>query len=57
MNQLQILLIVTVPLLAHAQGATLIGTLEEPQCRDGGGTFVRALYVKSGGQWRALDSA
>lgn len=45
------------PIITLAGNEALVGVLEEPQCKDGGGTYVRALYVKTNGQWRPLNTA
>lgn len=49
--------IVCFPVIAHTGNDTLLGVLEEPQCKDGGGIYVRALYVKSNGGWQPLNTA
>lgn len=41
----------------HAEDGTLLGVLEEPQCKEATGVHVRVLYVKSAGKWHSLDSA
>lgn len=41
----------------NAFAASLVGVLEEPQCRYGVGRFVRPLFLSKGGAWLSLDSA
>lgn len=43
--------------IAHARDEVLLGVLEEPQCKDGGSTYVRALYVKTKGEWQPINTA
>ena len=60
MNCLRILALVAIasfPIIAHTGNGTLLAVLEEPQCKDGSGTHVRALYVKSNGEWHSLNTA
>jgi hypothetical protein len=44
--------------IAQAGADTLVGVLEEPQCKDRGSTSVRALFVKSKGEgeWQPLNT-
>ena len=46
-----------VSLNALAAGDTLLGVLEEPQCKDGGGLFVRVLFSKHDDDWKSLNTA
>ena len=44
-------------LAAYAENETLLGVIEEPQCKDGGDTYVRAMFGKINDEWLSLDSA
>lgn len=37
--------------------ASVVGVLEEPQCKDGTGRFVRPLFLSKGGAWAPMDRA
>lgn len=45
-----------VPLIANASGTALVGVVEEPQCKNLVGVFVRPLFKKDGSSWSPLDS-
>src|SRR5262245_13568775 len=49
------LITLSVPLTANA-GIALVGVVEEPQCKDAPGVFVRPLFKKDGSSWTPLDS-
>ena len=50
------LIALAVPLTATASANALIGVVEEPQCKDVAGAFVRPLFKKDGSSWSPLDS-
>jgi hypothetical protein len=50
------LIALSVPLIANASGTALVGVVEEPQCKDQAGVFVRPLFKKDGSSWSPLDS-
>lgn len=52
-----LILSAVVSLKALAAGDTFLGVLEEPQCKEGRGLFVRVLYLKHDDIWKPLSTA
>ncbi len=49
--------LIALSLSTHAKEEMIVGVLEEPQCKDGGGIYVRALYAKVDSAWQPLNTA
>jgi hypothetical protein len=55
-GSLAILMAPLLPMIGNASAATLVGVLEEPQCKAGTALYVRPLFKKGSGSWSALNS-